>query len=1411
MFFLDIIIQVVLYIAYSATVMAIQHLLTPKPKVEQARPAALGDFTLPTATEGRAISLIWGTNNIKGPNVVWYGNQKTVAVYGAGNQLIGYGYYLGIQFALCMGQVDALLNIYVNSTNVWSGFQNTDGQFNIIAGRIFGGISGGSTGGIGAFPASPNENGQFYFYTGGTTAAANTYLEGQLGLFLYQDSFSLGTTAESMNNYKGSDPGTYYQISKGTTNNTSITLNPTVANFSDNIMQTYPGTESGDAMPTHVAMLRLPYPNVPDYSDVSYVATLTNPNAPQLSDEFIASMAFRPRNTTPPMGSFGDTLWMGVMVDNSQVPTNQQGIFALVQGNGTIKLIIQASDGSQLFSQTFTATGDFPTLNNSHPTLYGLTISVTDDTVSLALYTGLTLGSTALYTNPFLPTDPPHQIVLYSGQPIVGLHSTLNALTGVCIGMEANFNSPNFIIGTGAVDLSDPGIYALSIDALGRPAVTNYPTYPGICYGVFQQGYIGTSTNPPPWAFEIRRCPNGLSLSGGMELVNLSENRADANPANVVYEILTDPDWGLNIDSSLIDITNFTAAATTLYGEGNGFSIILDSMISIEDFVAELERQMYGYVFFNSAVGKWQIKLMRNDYTLADCPQIVDANTIQVKSFGHGDWAETVNNLRVSFIDRGNSYSATYAQAQDMANQAIQNAVVTAESVYPGVKDPNLANQIAWRDLRLQGFPLASVNILVDRSFSSVNVGDVVSWTDTTRSVSDLAMRVVSVNLGNLEQGEVELVLTQDIFYTVVPSYAAPGVSTAVPPATPPADTTVGTRQIFETPKAMDRVFGSGLVNQIYAGVTQPADGSSQYDLWTSDNGGTYTDVASILTFIQEGQLSASVGVVANNGSITVIADISTYGQIVGALQNAADTYIGANLVNIALIDNEFILFGSFTGDGSTTITLHDVYRGVMDTVPSGHAMNAPIWFLCKSGGSPLAGGMSNTSYPTADPVNVKLITSNASGSLAFGLASAVTVTMAGRATLPYPPASLAVNGTVFPTTASLDIAQTDHSESFYNITTAPTITSSTASTATLGQYFTVSSAGWVTGIAVYFGVAFTSVSIKMDLWTSGGTKIVEGSASVTTITAPGWVRVNFANPVYIAASTTYVASYTGAVSMSQTKHTAEFASPVTVGDITMTSGGSVASSGTPVFPNTTDTNSYEITPIFIKESLQSLDSYGINVAWVRRDYRNTNEVLAYSESSLPTDFPANNGTEYNVAVYNDPLGANTNIINTAYFNGNSQFYSRTLLLTDVNGIPSELGVAVGTEHFYPQVSGGTLVTATQLLGLDFATTSNLTSLHSYGILAANTGSGTYTAGSSGTFTLHIGTAMAGGAVEVSINGGGFSSVIAATGTTGTFSVTSGQTIAVKSTQTGLTGVQTMMLMTDNLGVQVAWAVLKEG
>jgi hypothetical protein len=59
--------------------------LRSSPKSEAAaKPAAMEDIGVPTATEGRPVPVLFGTRLIENPNVVWWGDLRTVAIKSKG-------------------------------------------------------------------------------------------------------------------------------------------------------------------------------------------------------------------------------------------------------------------------------------------------------------------------------------------------------------------------------------------------------------------------------------------------------------------------------------------------------------------------------------------------------------------------------------------------------------------------------------------------------------------------------------------------------------------------------------------------------------------------------------------------------------------------------------------------------------------------------------------------------------------------------------------------------------------------------------------------------------------------------------------------------------------------------------------------------------------------------------------------------------------------------------------------------------------------------------------------------------------------------------------------------------------------------------------------------------------------------
>ena len=150
-------------------------LLRPRVK-DNSRPATLKDFSFPTADPNRVIPVVWGTVKLDAPNVVWYGDLKSVRLRGRKDSTIGYRYSLGLHMALCHGPVDALLQIYGGTKKAFDGnitdAAGTGETFTVDKRTLYGGdadfqLQNGGFGGVYA---------QCVFYKGSSVQNPDPYL-----------------------------------------------------------------------------------------------------------------------------------------------------------------------------------------------------------------------------------------------------------------------------------------------------------------------------------------------------------------------------------------------------------------------------------------------------------------------------------------------------------------------------------------------------------------------------------------------------------------------------------------------------------------------------------------------------------------------------------------------------------------------------------------------------------------------------------------------------------------------------------------------------------------------------------------------------------------------------------------------------------------------------------------------------------------------------------------------------------------------------------------------------------------------------------------------------------------------------------------------------------------------------------
>lgn len=464
------------------------------------------------------------------------------------------------------------------------------------------------------------------------------------------------------------------------------------------------------------------------------------------------------------------------------------------------------------------------------------------------------------------------------------------------------------------------------------------------------------------------------------------------NPAHIVYECLTNSAWGMGYPASAIDEASFTAAADTLFAEGFGLCMVWNKQDSLESFIKVVLDHAGGILYVSPSTGRFAIKLIRADYDRNTLPQFGPSNLIGVSDFQRQAWGETVNEVTVVYRDWQTNKDAAVT-IQDLANIQTQGGVVSQSRQYPGIPEASLAQRVAMRDLDVVSTPLAKARITANRNAWNVIPGGVFRLTWPDYGVDDVVFRVLEVNTGTLQNGQIQIEAVEDVFGMPSNTYAAEQAGAWEDPSSEPAPAPF--RKLVEAPywdlalslSAADLDYLDPLSGYVETLAARPSGDAVNYEINSKTGAAEYQERA-IGEFCPTATLAAAI--TKTTTAITFEDAIDVDLVAVGGYAMIGDEYIGVSAIDIE--------------DGTATIT-----RGLLDTVPADHAAGARIWFSDGFVGS------DPTEYATTEVVDVKLLPRTGKGELAIGLAPSNAITMARRHNRPYAPGNVRVGGVAYP------------------------------------------------------------------------------------------------------------------------------------------------------------------------------------------------------------------------------------------------------------------------------------------------------------------------------------------------------------------------------------------------------------
>ncbi|MCU0988046.1 MAG: phage tail protein [Xanthomonadales bacterium] len=567
------------------------------------------------------------------------------------------------------------------------------------------------------------------------------------------------------------------------------------------------------------------------------------------------------------------------------------------------------------------------------------------------------------------------------GYVATGYIGTIDAIGTNCINARNDASGSTYTYLSSVLVVEDGTLYvsARSVQLgadVGISAVIVTPSCPSGYTGSFIEG-------------------EGGSVSVACTLYSSCE-QFDMNPAHIIYQCLTDTAWGMGYPTSSIDNDSFTSSADTLFSEGFGLSMVWNQQDTIEAFLKIILDHIGGILYVKPDTSLFALKLIRDDYDRETLPQYGPNNLLSADDYQRQAWGETINEITVVYIAACTN-NQTAVTVQDVANIQIQGGVVAQTRNYPGIRRADIAQRVALRDLNTVSTPLAKIKLTATRAAWEVFPGDVFRLTWPDYGIDDAVYRCLAVNRGTLQNGEIIIDASEDVFGLPENTYLVNQPGEWVNPSNPPAAATY--RKLIEAPywdlirslTEADMAYVDSLSGYLETLAVRPSGDAVNYSIYdrigaenyAADGNGDFCPSALVVE-----ALTKTTTAITLSGGIDI--DLVEPG-------------------GYAVIENEYVLVSAIDA-GANTATIS---RGVLDTVPADHVAGSRIFFADGYA------GFSTTEFADSETLDVKLLPLTGQGELDISLAPVDTLTFDQRQYRPYPPGNVKYSGSISPSASS--------------------------------------------------------------------------------------------------------------------------------------------------------------------------------------------------------------------------------------------------------------------------------------------------------------------------------------------------------------------------------------------------------
>lgn len=402
------------------------------------------------------------------------------------------------------------------------------------------------------------------------------------------------------------------------------------------------------------------------------------------------------------------------------------------------------------------------------------------------------------------------------------------------------------------------------------------------------------------------------------------------NGAHIIWECVTNPEWGRGLDPELIDENSFIYAANTMCAEHMGLCFFWARKEDVDVFLQNVLDHIGGVLYTDRETGLLTLRLIRNDYDPDTLPTFSKGNgLLDILLDDSGSQDVAYNEVVVKYHDPVTDTDGE-ARAQNVGARIAQGSSNSLPKEYTGFPTKELAARVALRELIVQSSGLKKYKVRLDRSGWRIAPGMPFRIISPDRNIGSIILRAGEISDSSAQQGgDIQISALEDVFSMPATSMVIPEDNVWVPPVTdavPPDASVAFELSYYDLAKRLSQ-FDIPNVNDndSYMGMmaAQPLPTQVLYDLMYRAPGDPAWSNAGAYSF---------------TGTALLMADIGHY-----------DTEI--TLTDIAQFPDDIIGDSMMIGDERVRIDAFDpitgiatIARGVVDTLPMPHLAGDRVW-----------------------------------------------------------------------------------------------------------------------------------------------------------------------------------------------------------------------------------------------------------------------------------------------------------------------------------------------------------------------------------------------------------------------------------------------------------------------------------